>query len=130
MKQISEMSREELLEYFVQKKVNGASYQAMVNICTKNNIDDETRKYIMNSLDEIDKEQKKASNKEEKVAKIKKGIVSLITGSALIIFGIILYFTTARVGVVFILNFVVWGIGALLVLRGILNIIAEGARRN
>lgn len=123
MKQIKEMTPEELTNYCVDKKVKGASFREIVNIFDNNEIDGGTRKLIMSKLDAIDKKQKEVLKKLEKSNKKKSGIITLLIGIGIVIFGFILYASSVKVGVIFIFNFVVWGVGGLMILRGLLNII-------
>lgn len=123
MKEVKDMTKEEFLKYCVDKKLKGVTFREFANIFEKNGIDSETRKFVMNKLDEIDKQQNEVLNKLEKTNKIKSGFLNLIVGIGILIFGFILYANTAKAGVVFIFNFVVWGFGATLIIRGLLNII-------
>lgn len=125
MKKIQEMSKNELTEYCINRKIEGVSFSEIVNILDKSGSDSDTRKTIIKKLEEIDKIQKEALEKFEKTNKKKKGIISSLIGIGIIILGFILYASTAKVGVIFIFNFVVWGVGVVLILRGLLNIIAS-----
>lgn len=124
MKEVKDMTNDELIKYCIDKKKKGVSYREFSNIFEKNNIDKETIKLIMSKLNDIDKLQKAALLKLEKAQKKKTGIKNLIIGLLIVIFGFILFASSAKAGVIFIFNFVVWGFGALLILRGLLNIIA------
>jgi hypothetical protein len=122
MKEIKNMSRQELLEYFMNKKINGTTYGSIANIIAKNNIDDETRKWLISNLEEIDVSQKhKLSNKKNKLS---EGIINLLIGLAVMTIGVVMFYESAKSGVVFIFNILLWGIGGILMLRGILTIAA------
>jgi membrane-associated HD superfamily phosphohydrolase len=118
------MTPEELTNYFVDKKIKGATYREIANIFDNNEIDVDTRKLIMSKLDVVDKKQNELLKKAVKSNKKKSGIIALLIGIGIVIFGFILYASSAKAGVIFIFNFVVWGFGGLLILRGLLNFIA------
>lgn len=118
------MTPEELTNYCVDKKIKGASFREIANIFDNNEIDGDTRKLIMSKLDAIDKKQKEVLRKVEKSNKKKRGIITLLIGIGIVIFGFILFASSAKAGVIFIFNFVIWGFGGLMILRGLLNIIA------
>lgn len=125
MKEIRDMTRQELLEYFKNKKSNGASYGSIANIIAKNNIDNDTRKWIISNLEEIDESQKLKLRNQENKSKISEGIVHLLIGTAIMIIGIVMFYESAKSGVVFIFNILLWGAGGILMLRGILTIAAS-----
>ncbi len=124
MKDVKDMTREELLVYCTKKKLNGFSNREFLYFFDNNGINSETRKYIMERLSSLDKQQKIQANKVEKSNNKKSGIITLIIGISIIFFGFILYISSAKAGVIFIFNFIVWGFGSLLTLRGIVSIIA------
>ncbi len=121
MQEVNSMTQQELTNYFVKKKMKGASFRELSNLFDKYQINSETRKLIMVKLDEMDKKQKVLLDKNEKANKRNSGLKSLVIGLGVIIFGILLYISTAKSGVIFIFNFVVWGFGCLLILRGLMN---------
>jgi len=123
MKEINDMTLDELTSYFIDKKIKGASFRELSNIFEKNSIDSEKRKIIMIKLDEIDKKQQEFYGKLEKSSKKKQGIKSLLIGLGVVIFGFLIFTASAKAGVIFILNFIIWGFGGLLILRGLLGII-------
>jgi hypothetical protein len=122
MKEIRDMSRPELLEYFKNKKIKGASYGSIANIIAKNNIDNDTRKWIINNLEEIDESQKIKMNNQKNKSKRSEGIVHLLIGIAIMIIGIVMFYESAKSGIVFIFNILLWGVGGILMLRGVLTI--------
>lgn len=130
MKELKDMTADELVAYFIEKKQKGASYAAIAAIFEKNGIEGDTKKMIMNKLDDIDAKQKAAKITTKNSNKRNIGLGNLIVGILIIAFGFILFFTTAKEGVVFILNFAVWAFGALLVFRGIMHLIAGTVKKN
>ncbi|MCT4615374.1 MAG: hypothetical protein N4A49_10925 [Marinifilaceae bacterium] len=130
MKEIKEMTTDELINYFVEKKRKGASYSSIINIFKNNGIEGETKSIIMSKLDEFDKEQEKLIEQDENNGKKTGGFMSLLIGILIIIFGFILYRASAKAGVIFVFNFVVWGLGAILIFKGLLNIIAGFVKKS
>ncbi len=124
MKKLNEMNREELLDYFRKKKLNGATYSSIANIISKNNIDDDTRKWIMGKLGSIDKVQRKKIQEQKKAYKRSVGITNFLIGLAIMVIGIIMYRESAKTGIILIFNIFLWISGGLLMLRGLLTIAA------
>lgn len=130
MKEVKDMTQSELMEYFLTKKSKGASFRELAAIFEKNDISDDTRRMIMSKLDELDKVQKIAQNKEDKTNMRRNGFVSMIIGLLVIAFGFAMFFATAKKGIVFYFNFAVWIFGAVYLFRGILNIISGSLKNN
>lgn len=124
MKEVSDMNRHELLEYFKEKKLNGASYSSFANIFRINNIDDDTRKWIINNLDTLEKTQKEQADSQKKSKKRVEGVINLLIGLAIMVIGVVMYRESVRAGIVFIFNILLWGAGGILTLRGLLTIVA------
>ena len=121
MKPIKEMTFEELEKYIINKKMIGASFRDINNIFDKNEIDTNTKALIMPKLYEIDKQQKKELNKIEKSNVRQNGIINILIGIGITIFGFVLYNLSSKVGIIFIFNFIVWGAGGIMILQGLFN---------
>jgi predicted phage tail protein len=123
MKEVKDMTKDELLNYFI-NKILGASFGDIARIFERNEIDSETKRFIMSHLEEIDKKQKVVAKKEEHSNQRKGGVLTLLGGILVVILGFVLFFTTVKVGFIFYFNFFVWAVGAFLIIRGVLNLIA------
>ncbi|WP_435261874.1 DUF6249 domain-containing protein [Tenacibaculum sp. nBUS_03] len=130
MKPIKEMTFEELEKYIINKKMIGASFRDINNIFDKNEIDTNTKALIMPKLYEIDKQQKKELNKIEKSNMRQNGIINIFIGIGITIFGFVLYKLSSKVGIIFIFNFIVWGVGGIMILQGLFNLISGSLKAN
>jgi uncharacterized membrane protein (DUF106 family) len=124
MKEVKEMNQQELTQYFLEKKMKGANFREISNIFQKNEIDASVRQEIMVELNKLDKEQKIALEKLENKAKTRTGYISIIIGILIGIFGFIMFFATAKQGVVFYFNFALWFVAAGAIIKGLINIVA------
>ncbi len=66
MKEVKDMNSEELVNYFVEKKIAGWSFREIAEILDNNKINSDNRKLIISKLEEVDKRQKEVLNKLEK----------------------------------------------------------------
>jgi hypothetical protein len=95
----------------------------LASVFEQHNIAPEIRKNIINSLDSLDKKQREAQQVKKQKSNTATAIKNLIIGIAALLFGFALYNLSSEVGVVFIFNFVAWGFGALMILRGIVGLV-------
>lgn len=122
MKKINEMTPEELFEYCYKLKLNGSNFRELANIFEQNNIEPEVRKKIIKGLDTVDKQQREEQKVKKRKTNTATAIKNLVIGITALVFGFLLYNLSSEVGAIFIFNFVVWGFGALMVLRGIVGL--------
>ena len=130
MEELKDLTREKLLEYCVDKKLKGVSFREFSNIFEKAQVDSDTRRFIMNELDKIDKVQKEINVKDEKLGNKLGGVIYILIGAFVFLLGIFLYSSTKKVGVIFVFNFIVWGAGLVLIFRGLMKIIAGFVRKD
>ncbi|MBP5456035.1 MAG: hypothetical protein J6Y37_06010 [Paludibacteraceae bacterium] len=123
MKEIFEMTDEELVNYYREKRLNGYSTREVLNSINSQPLSDEQRKLVAESLVQLDKEIKLQKEQEQKKAKRIRGLCELIAGVLVFLFGCLLYHNSAKANVVFLFNYVVWGAGILLVFAGIIEVI-------
>ena len=118
MNEIKSLTKEELLEVCVKKKSKGASFLEIASIFKTNETDDDTRRFIMSKLDDLDKQQEiqrvKAKHKK------KSGLINILIGIGVIIFSFILSTLTE----VFIFSYVAWALGGFLVFRGLVSLLS------
>lgn len=122
------MTADELLRYCGEQKIRGASFREIASIFEKAEVNDDTRRHIMRQLNELDQKRQIIGENMERSDLKKGGISAIILGLAIIAFGFILYYLTARAGVIFLLNFVIWAFGAMLFMRGLINLISGFAK--
>ncbi len=122
MKHISEMTPEELLEYCHSLIKNGSNFTELANIFEKHNIEPDVRRNIVRSLESFEREQRNLREKNETKLLKRKAASQLLIGIGAVIFGFILFSISSARGGIFIFNFVVWGFGALMALRGIVGL--------
>ena len=123
MQSVSEMSKEELLTYCAKLKINGSSFLELSAMFEQHNIDPEYRRFVIRSLDTLDKKQIEIKNKKERTNHLTGSIMSLIIGLAIFIFGVVLYRITTSSGVIFIFNIVPIAVGGFMTLRGVIGLI-------
>ena len=123
MKEIFEMTDEELVNYYREKRLNGYSTREVLNSINSQPLSDEQRKLVAESLVQLDKEIKLQKEQEQKKAKRIRGLCELIAGVLVFLFGCLLYHNSAKANVVFLFNYVVWGAGILLVFAGVIEVI-------
>ena len=123
MKEIFEMTDEELVNYYREKRLNGYSTREVLNSINSQPLSDEQRKLVAESLVQLDKEIKLQKEQEQKNAKRIRGLCELIAGVLVFLFGCLLYHNSAKANVVFLFNYVVWGAGILLVFAGVIEVI-------
>lgn len=121
MKELTEMNPDELLTYCVEQKIHGATFREIASIFEKAEIDDENRRFIMDRLNALDRKQQEIHEQTEKSDQKKGGFMGIVLGMIIIAFGWILYTLTVSAGVIFILNFIIWGFGAMLLIRGLVT---------
>ena len=123
MNEIFELTDEELVNYYREKRLNGYSTREVLNSINSQPLSDEQRKLVAESLVQLDKEIKLQKEQEQKKAKRIRGLCELIAGVLVFLFGCLLYHNSAKANVVFLFNYVVWGAGILLVFAGVIEVI-------
>ncbi len=124
MKEINEMTQQELIDFFVQKKQNGRSYRELDIILEKNQINSATRSLIMEKLKQIDQEQEVYWAKKNRINTRNRAIWLLLMSVFIAFVGFILLMKSAEAGVVFIFNLVIFIVAATLFFKGILGLIS------
>lgn len=124
MKEIKDMNADELFAYCADKINKGASFRDIANIFKMNGTDDDTRKQIMSKLDAIDRQHKAAVKNFTEKNERKNGFINLLIGFGITTFGTILYKMSIREGVIFYLNFAIWGFGLLMIIRGFVSMVS------
>lgn len=104
MKTIQNMSQQEFIDFCIDKRNNGASYQSIQNIFDNNQIDEQTRKLVLDRLLAIDKSKKDILLQAEKVAYKRLGIKKILIGVVILSFGVFLLLRSMGAGVIFIFN--------------------------
>lgn len=123
MKPIQKMTRQEFIDFCVEKKHEGTSFRSFHDIFEKHQIDEATRKIVLEKLLEIDKSQKQIRLQAEKTAYKRLGIKKIFIGIAILLFGGFLLLRSMEAGVIFIFNILVLLAGTAVVLSGMLNIV-------
>lgn len=123
MKKVFEMTDEEIVNYYREKRLNGYSTQEVLNSINSQLLSADQRKMVIESLAQLEKELKLQKAQEQKKTKRIRGLCELIAGVLVFLFGCLLYHNSAKANVVFLFNYVVWGAGILLVLGGVIELI-------
>lgn len=129
MKDVKEMNHDELLAYCMQRKQSGASYREIGDIFERAGTPADKKKAIMDRLDELDRIQKETKKTDVQINKGKAGLKWLAIGVAIVMGGIFLFIASAESGGIFLFNIFIWIVGAILILRGILHILAAGMKK-
>lgn len=111
--------KNELLKYFVEKKPKGASFRTIVDLMEKKGIEPDTRRFIINKLDELDKIQKVQQEKNETKSNRANGIKNLLIGIGFLIFSFFIFLATAKFGRIAYLNIGLAGFGLVKVFQGL-----------
>ncbi|ATA89292.1 hypothetical protein CGC58_05875 [Capnocytophaga stomatis] len=123
MKPIQNMTQQEFIDFCIDKKLNGTSYRSFHDIFENYQIEEQTRKIVLEKLSEIDKSEKKILLEVEKAAYRRLGIKRILIGVAILLFGAFLLFRSMEAGVIFILNLLVILAGISFIFTGMLNIL-------
>lgn len=129
MNNIKNLSENELKEYCIKIKKNGASFGEIARVFNEYKVSDNLKQSIMLELNNIDKIQKEAQEIEAKKNTKINGIYWFIIGLAIVLAGTIIFFWSSKVGVIFIFSIAAWLIGGILSLQGIVLII-RGLKSN
>lgn len=123
MNNIKNLSENELKEYCIKIKKNGASFGEIARVFNEYEVSDNLKQNIMLELNNIDKIQKEAQEIETKKNTKINGIYWFIIGLAIVLAGTIIFFWSSKVGVIFIFSIAAWLAGGILSLQGIVLII-------
>ena len=118
MKEIKSLTNEELLEVCIKKKSQEASFLEIANIFKTNETDDDTRRFIMSKLDDLDKQQEIQRVKAKQ--KKKRGLINILIG---IVFILLAFIWPTRT-IVSILFHVFWAFGGFLLIRGLVSLLS------
>ena len=117
------MTDEEIVSYYVNKRINGHSTQELLEYMNGQELSKTQRILIIDELDKLDKIIGSQTQKRYNKTKIIRGFCFIIIGVLVFLFGRWLYNESAQIGRIYVFNFVVWGVGIVLVFKGILNVI-------
>ena len=129
MNNLKNLSENELKEYCIKIKKNGALFGEIARVFNEYEVSDDLKQSIMLELNNIDKIQKEAQEIETKKNTKINGIYWFIIGLAIVLAGTIIFFWSSKVGVIFIFSIAAWLIGGILSLQGIVLII-RGLKSN
>ncbi|HLU84807.1 MAG TPA: hypothetical protein VKZ45_04985 [Vicingaceae bacterium] len=129
MNYLKNLSENELKEYCIKIKKNGASFGEIARVFNEYEVSDNLKQSIMLELNNIDKIQKEAQEIEAKKNTKINGIYWFIIGLAIFLAGTIIFFWSSKVGVIFIFSIAAWLIGGILSLQGIVLLI-RGLKSN
>lgn len=119
MKQINEMNEAELIYYFVDKRVKGATSREIAQSLERYNIPQETRVKIMEIIKEAKVLKEKDGLSGSKLAATLQSIQYFGLGALIIGAGVVLYKLTAKVGVFPTIEIPIAFLGVLCIVKGI-----------
>ncbi len=123
MKTINEMTDDELVKYYISRRLDGIPTRELIKGMNANKLPDERLRKVVDELIKIDRASRKEEEAEEKKAHRITGLIKMAGGVLLFIFGYILYNLTIGAGIIFVFNIVVWAIAVFLFLVGIAQLI-------
>ena len=117
------MTDEELITYYVTKRLSGHSTIELLKYMETQEISESQRKMIIEKLDSIDKSLESHGDQQKRKKQKIKGILELIIGVLVFLFGCWLYNQSAQINRIYIFNFVVWGAGIVVIFKGAVDAI-------
>ncbi len=123
MKLINEMTDEELVKYYTSRRMDGVPTKELIDGMYANKLPDEQRCMVVEELKKIDRMCRKGEKSKEKKANRISGLMKMIGGILLFIFGCIFYNLTTEAGIIYVFNYVVWAIAVFLIIVGIAQLI-------
>ncbi|MBO7594724.1 MAG: hypothetical protein J6T12_07110 [Salinivirgaceae bacterium] len=117
------MTDDEIVSYYVKKRISGHSTRELLEYMNGQELSKTQRDLIIDELDKLDKIIGTQTQKRHNKTKIIMGFCFIIIGVLVFLFGRWLYNESAQIGRIYVFNFVVWGVGIVLVFKGILNVI-------
>lgn len=117
------MTDEELITYYVTKRLNGHSTIELLKYMQTQQLSELQRKTIVEKLEKLDKTLELQEEQQKRKKQIKKGFLEIIIGVLVFLFGCWLFFQSAQIYRIYILNFIVWGAGTGSIFWGIVDII-------
>ena len=117
------MTDEELITYYVTKRLNGHSTIELLKYMQTQQLSELQRKTIVEKLEKLDKTLELQEEQQKRKKQIKKGFLEIIIGVLVFLFGCWLFFQSAQIYRIYILNFIVWGAGTGSIFLGIVDII-------
>lgn len=109
MKKNKSLTREEVLELCIRKKLEGGSFADIVNIFRIHHADNEMRKFVLKKLD--DRERQWEIQKFKARRKIKKGLIYILCGIGVVLTDVLLFN-----------HIFIWILAAFLLFRGLMSL--------
>lgn len=123
MSKISEMNKTELLEYCLQKKLEGDSFTEIIKMLNSNGVDKAVKTQILDKLKEVDQLQAPMRAAAHRSALFKSSIIKLIVGFGLIALALVMYKATSAEGFVFVFNIIMLVYGLYSIIQGIMGLL-------
>lgn len=124
MKNFSEMTDEEVVDYFVKRRQDGIPTRDLINSLYKLDFTPEQQRLVLDCLKKEDKKIKKQKEAEGLVSKRNSSIMRIVGGIVLFLLSIILFEETLKAGRIAILNIIMFGAALFLFLTGIVGLIS------
>lgn len=126
MKKFSEMTDEELIQYFVERRRNGISSSDLISSLSRLEVTSSQKKMVIESLEKEDERINIEDEKDGRKAKKIQSLMCIVGGVALLFIGIRMYIiTTTQAERVYGLNIALFGAGVTLLGIGIGGLISS-----
>ncbi|MBR2262035.1 MAG: hypothetical protein IJ916_10105 [Paludibacteraceae bacterium] len=126
MKKFSEMTDEELIHYFVERRRNGISSRDLITSLSRLDVSSSQKKMVIECLEKEDKVIDAQNEKDGRKAKKIQSLLCIIGGIALLFIGLRMYIvTTTQAERVYGLNIALFGAGVTLLGIGIGGLISS-----
>ncbi len=126
MKKFSEMTDEELIQYFVERRRNGISSSDLISSLSRLEVTSSQKKMVIESLEKEDERINIEDEKDGRKAKKIQSLMCIVGGVALLFIGIRMFIiTTTQAERVYGLNIALFGAGVALLGIGIGGLISS-----